>query len=110
MLTQSLDMQLNMFAPGLAPETHTRARDVLVEELLTTQTGQEAMGFPAGADFQAQMNAQQEAFTRARDRLAQELDETQLGQVDRLITQMQQMVEMSANMMQGSKPQEEKPK
>ena len=109
-LSQSLDMQLNMFAPGLTPETRTRARDVLVEELLTTQAGQQGMGVATGTDFQAQLTAQQEAFTRARDRLAQELDETQIGQVDRLITQMQQMIEMSASMMESSKPKEETPK
>ena len=110
MLTQGLDMQLNMFAPGLAPETRTRARDVLVEELLQTQAGQQGMGIPANTDFQSQLTAQQEAFGRARERLAQELDETALTEVDRLITQMQQMIEMSTRMMGNVQPPEDKPK
>ena len=110
MLTQGIDMQLNMFAPGLAPETRTRARDVLVEELLATQAGQQGMGIPTNTDFQSQLTAQQEAFGRARDRLAQELDETALASVDRLIAQMQQMIEMSTRMMGNLKPPEDKPK
>jgi len=104
MLTQGLDMQFNMFAPGLAPETRTRARDVLVEELMQTQAGQQGIGIPANSDLQSQLTAQQEAFGRARERLAQELDETALAEVDRLIAQMQQMIEMSTRMMGNLKP------
>ncbi len=110
MLTQGLDMQFNMFAPGLAPDTRTRARDVLVEELLPTQAGQQGTGIPTNTDFQSQLTAQQEAFGRARERLAQELDETALAEVDRLIAQMQQMIEMSTRMMGNLKPPESTPK
>jgi hypothetical protein len=110
MLTQSFEMQLNMFAPGLTPENRTRARDVLVEELLPAEPGQPDMGIPTSTDFQARMNAQQEGFSRARERLAQEFDETQLAHVDRFIAQIQQMAEMSAHMMESTRLQENKPK
>lgn len=106
MLNQGIDMQLNMFASDLAPETHNRIRDVLVEELMAMPESQPG----AGADYQTALSASQEAYTRARERLAQEFDEAQLGQVDRLIGQMQQSTEMWSKMMDGGKPQEEKPK
>ncbi len=110
-LTQSLDMQLNMLAPSLAAETHNRARDVIVEEMLASQVMPDATGFPESGDFQAQISAQQEAMTRARDRLAQELNESDLAQIDGLISQMQRMMEMSSQMMGNLVPKEEaKPK
>jgi hypothetical protein len=77
---------------------------------MQTQAGQQGIGIPANSDLQSQLTAQQEAFGRARERLAQELDETALADVDRLIAQMQQMIEMSTRMMGNLQPPEDKPK
>ena len=109
MLTQSFDMQLNMFAPGLTAENRTRARDALVEEMLQMRDGQRG-SFPGKADVQSYVSDQQQAFTRARDRLAQEFDEAQLAHVDRFIAQAQQMAETSMRMFGSMRAPEDKPK
>ena len=109
-LSQSYDMQLGMMAPGMSAESRTRARDVLVEEMLPSIEGQMKGEIPKGDEFATIMAAQKDALGRARERLAQEFDEAQMGQVDRFVQQMQQTMEMSSRMMQGMMPGKEKPK
>ncbi|MCX5758323.1 MAG: hypothetical protein NTU83_07420 [Candidatus Hydrogenedentes bacterium] len=110
MLAQSLDMQLNMFAPALGADTRIRVRDVLQEEMLPLAEEQHnaATGIPS--NLQSYMDEQREVYARARDRLAQELDETQMVQVDRFISQAQQMSDASVQMMRNMFPESEKPK
>lgn len=103
MVAKSIDMQLSMFT-DMPQETRNRARDVLVEEYMNVGVGNAGMGVPNPADAQGMVARQQQALNQARDRLAQEFDADQMAQVDRLVTQLNQMLEMSAQFMPGNKP------
>lgn len=102
MLRQTYDMQLSQFAPGLSPEAHDLARDVLVEEMLSTAAGNQTAAMPSPADIQAQIQQQRDSAMRAHERLAQELDPDQLALVDRLLDQQINMMEMSMRMFDTS--------
>ena len=109
MLYQSLDMQMGMFAQGLAPEARQLALDVIVEELLPTGMATQGAGIPQSLDFQGQLQTQHDALARARERLAVELPPDQMEQVDRFIAQQSQVIDMAAQMMSGSPGQTAQP-
>jgi len=102
MLRQTYDMQLTQFAPGLSPEAHDLACDVLVDEMMSTAAANQTTGMPSTTDIQAQIQQQRESAIRAHDRLAQELAPDQLALVDRLLDQQISMMEMSMRMFDMS--------
>jgi hypothetical protein len=97
MISQSMDMQLGMFAGGLTPENRTMVRDVLVQELLPGQPDPTA---PASPDQMASMTeSQRAAFDRALQRLQPSLPPEQYAEVEGFVRQQQDLMEMVAGMM-----------
>ncbi len=100
LLTKQYDMQLSMFASGLAPEDRAVAADVMVDEALAMQ---EARKNDPNAQHgvRAELDAQLQAFENARARLAQQFDDQQMAQLDRFIEQQKNSVELVAGMMEN---------
>ncbi len=95
MARQSYEMQMNMMAPGLAPEVRELAAAILAEENVPLESGY----VPNMANFAEE---QSEGFDRALARLANELDEREFARVERFLEQQQRMNEWSANLFGGS--------
>lgn len=93
MMTQSIDMQLGMFAPGLSSETRDRARDVIVEEMLMSREADPSTTIPGG------VQAMSQAMANARERLAGEIGEEDLQQLDLFMQQMEQFAQIGEGMM-----------
>lgn len=97
MISQSMEMQLGLFAGGLTPENRTMVRDVLVQEMLPSQPDPTA---PASPDQMASMTeAQQAAFDRALQRLQPSLPPEQYAEVEGFVRQQREMMEMVTSMM-----------
>ena len=105
MMSQSIDMQLSMFAGSLSSEDRTQARQVIVEEMLAAGGGTDSTGIPANGNMQEHLQKQQAALQRARDRLAETFDADKIAQVDRFVAQLNQIMDMSAAMFAGKQPQ-----
>lgn len=101
-MRQSYDMQLGMFAPGLAQENREVVVDVLVEELRSSAEAGESpfMNQPEPGD-------QLDALERSRMRLSTVLDDEQMKEVDRFIGQQRAALEMFQDMMGAPKAADE---
>ena len=100
MLTQSMEMQLGMFAGGLTPENKTMVRDVLVQELLP---GQHDPTTPKTPDqMSATAGTQRAAFDRALQRLQPSLPADQYAEVEGFVRQQQEIQEMVSSMINQS--------
>jgi len=95
MMSQSMDMQLGMFAPGLDADARALARDVIVEEVLMAEEADPSTT-PAGA-----VQGMSQALVNARERLASALSEEDLGELDTFMQQMEQYAQIGQGMMGG---------
>ncbi len=95
MMSQSMDMQLGMFAPGLDADARALARDVIVEEVLMAEEADPSTT-PAGA-----VQGMSQAMANARERLTGALGEEDLQQLDLFMQQMEQFAQIGQGMMGG---------
>lgn len=95
MMSQNMDMQLSMFAPGLDADARALARDVIVEEVLMAEEADPSTT-PAGA-----VQGMSQAMANARDRLTGALGEEDLQQLDLFMQQMEQFAQIGQGMMGG---------
>lgn len=95
MMSQSMDMQLGMFAPGLDADARALARDVIVEEVLMAEEADPSTT-PAGA-----VQGMSQAMANARERLAGALGEEDLQELDLFMQQMEQYAQIGQGMMGG---------
>ena len=93
MMSQNMDMQLGMFAPGLDADARALARDVIVEEVLMAEEADPSTT-PAGA-----VQGMSQAMANARERLTGALGEDDLQQLDLFMQQMEQFAQIGEGMM-----------
>jgi len=108
MLTRQYDMQLGMFAGGMAPENRELAADILVDEILALDDRERDPDAAKG--MRAQLDGQRQAFANARERLAEYVDEKELAHFDRFIEQQESALDMAAEIMSEMRGQKTKPK
>jgi hypothetical protein len=100
-LDQTYEMQLNMFASGLTPESRDMVKQAIVDEMLAMNP--QAMQYPqtTEAALKTTFDMQRDAFARARERVAEQLAEDQLAHFDRFVETQEQMVETALQMMRN---------
>lgn len=103
-MSQNMDMQLSMFAPGLDADARALARDVIVEEMAIAedQAVQEALARVAPGTTVTGVGGAQtvsQALGNARERLAGALGEEDFDELDTFMRQMEQFAQMGEEMM-----------
>lgn len=98
-MAQSFDMQLNMFGGNLDEEARLTLRDTLIDQILVGQEEQALSDEPM--EISDHIELQQAAFNRTRELLAPVLTEEQFREADRFITQQEDMLRVSMEMMEG---------
>lgn len=97
MMEQSYDMQLNMFGGSMDDDTRLILRDTLVEQMLLSQ--EQAAQSDEPMEVTDHLQQQQQAYDRTREAIAIVLTEEQYQQADRFLTQQEDMLQVSMEMM-----------
>ncbi|HOZ45533.1 MAG TPA: hypothetical protein PLO37_11670 [Candidatus Hydrogenedentes bacterium] len=92
-LSRSYEMQLGMFAPGLSPENKELAAQVIADETLAARDAVDM------SDLASTLASQEQVYARVREVLASQLGENEYAQVDRFLTQQEELQRAVLGMM-----------